>query len=441
MLLSWHLDAQQIYYAASACHTMYWSQRQRCQLPITFVSRPLPRQLLLRPQVRIWKRATGRCLARSTGSSDRIGDENEDSSSMSGSIGNNNDSTGSSIRGSSNSWDNWGFRFGLGRSNQSESSEEENARKIRQEEWERWQRSWSESEHEDSSWSEEPVSDQDNKVRYPREIDPIRGPRDAYLRPMIDARGVRQRLAFKSQVGEDELRSEFGANQDESRQAVSFAAVLIGIPLVTGFCVSRLLAEPVFHVYDHFSPNAFALNDRQKIEGAELVHKEELRLQMDVAIGKHPPLSDDQLQERLRKEARHLRDEFREENKKALLNILSDSITFVMICVILATSTAKRRTLMQTIGRVFGGLSDTAKAFLIIASTDILLGYHSEEGWTAAIHLLFGHYGAEPNENGSHLFVATIPVILDSIFKYWIFVGLNRKDPAATVTLKSMDRH
>lgn len=58
----------------------------------------------------------------------------------------------------------------------------------------------SQSESEDSSWSEEPSSDQDNKIRYPREIDPIRGPRDAYLRPMIDARGIRQRLAFKSQV-------------------------------------------------------------------------------------------------------------------------------------------------------------------------------------------------------------------------------------------------
>ena len=27
--------------------------------------------------------------------------------------------------------------------------------------------------------------------------------------------------------------------------------------------------------------------------------------------------------------------------------------------------------------------------------TDILLGYHSEEGWTAAIHLITGHYGYE----------------------------------------------
>ena len=38
------------------------------------------------------------------------------------------------------------------------------------------------------------------------------------------------------------------------------------------------------------------------------MHKEELRLQMDVAIGRSPPLTEDQLQGRLRKEARDVRD-------------------------------------------------------------------------------------------------------------------------------------
>ena len=51
--------------------------------------------------------------------------------------------------------------------------------------------------------------------------------------------------------------------------------------------------------------------------------------------------------------------------------------------------------LFRTMGRIFSGLSDTAKAFIIIAVTDILLGYHSEEGWTAAIRMLTGHYGYE----------------------------------------------
>ena len=37
------------------------------------------------------------------------------------------------------------------------------------------------------------------------------------------------------------------------------------------------------------------------------------------------------------------------------------------------------------------------------AATDILLGYHSEEGWTAAIHLLTGHYGLEVEVGFSHM--------------------------------------
>lgn len=86
--------------------------------------------------------------------------------------------------------------------------------------------------------------------------------------------------------------------------------------------------------------------------------------------------------------------------------------------------------------------------------------YHSEEGWTAAIRLILSHYGTEVEvcrrtclpllhgalpanlvsqvsarrvsntpisrlclcsvqEDASHIFVAIVPVVLDSIFKYW----------------------
>lgn len=86
-------------------------------------------------------------------------------------------------------------------------------------------------------------------------------------------------------------------------------------------------------------------------------------------------------------------------------------------------------------------VADTAKAFLIILGTDILLGYHSEEGWTAALTLLSGHYGWHAEKSSLQLFVATVPVLMDALFKYWIFVGLNKIDPAAAVTLRQMDRH
>lgn len=40
-----------------------------------------------------------------------------------------------------------------------------------------------------------------------------------------------------------------------------------------------------------------------------------------------------------------------------------------------------------------------------------------------------------------YTFVAIVPVTMDALFKYWIFKGLNSKNPAAAVTLKNMDRH
>jgi hypothetical protein len=40
------------------------------------------------------------------------------------------------------------------------------------------------------------------------------------------------------------------------------------------------------------NPNAFAMTERQKIEGASAVHLEETRVKMMMAIGQAPPLDD-----------------------------------------------------------------------------------------------------------------------------------------------------
>ena len=103
----------------------------------------------------------------------------------------------------------------------------------------------------------------------------------------------------------------------------------------------------------------------------------------------------DVMQAQLKHEAHDLVEEFTATNKHNVLNAVSDSITGLTGFGILIKDTEGRGILFRTLGRIFSGLSDTAKAFMIIASTDILLGYHSEEGWTAAIHLITKHYGSE----------------------------------------------
>ncbi len=73
------------------------------------------------------------------------------------------------------------------------------------------------------------------------------------------------------------------------------------------------------------------------------------------------------LQTELRREALHLAEEFRERNRTALLNLLSDSTIALTGFTLLLRNSDGRGALFGTIGRVFSGFSDTAKAFLIIA--------------------------------------------------------------------------
>ncbi|GMH32934.1 hypothetical protein BSKO_00768 [Bryopsis sp. KO-2023] len=266
-------------------------------------------------------------------------------------------------------------------------------------------------------------------------------PRDTWLRPMSDAQGILDRVALDEDAVEERLSLEWTANQEESRAALKFVGYLIAVPLIVGFAVSRMLSGPIWGWTMTFDPHAFDVTTQQKLEGAHEIHIEEMRIQLDEAIGMSQPLSDFDLLQHLSEEAYELSEKYIEHNKYAALNVVSDSVSASVFFFMLLFSHEGRRVLFSTMNRVFGGLSDTAKAFMIILLADILLGYHSEEGWTAAIRVISGHYGKEPEESAIYIFVATVPVLLDTCFKYWIFEGLNRKSPAAAVTLKTMDRH
>ena len=72
------------------------------------------------------------------------------------------------------------------------------------------------------------------------------------------------------------------------------AAILIVVPLIIGYVISRSLAEPTFVLMERFNPEFFELSDRQKVEGAHEVHVHELRLRMGASIGRAPPLDGEQ---------------------------------------------------------------------------------------------------------------------------------------------------
>lgn len=101
------------------------------------------------------------------------------------------------------------------------------------------------------------------------------------------------------------------------------------------------------------------------------------------------------VQHQLQEKAHEFEHEKREEIRVGLVNIISDSITISAFLVTLAAHVEGRTALTNTIGRISQGMSQTGKAFILILAADVLMGYHSEEGWTAGIELLSEHYMVE----------------------------------------------
>ncbi|KAH0849431.1 LOW QUALITY PROTEIN: hypothetical protein HID58_096406, partial [Brassica napus] len=75
-------------------------------------------------------------------------------------------------------------------------------------------------------------------------------------------------------------------------------------------------------------------------------------------------------------------------------------------------------------------LSDTIKAFSILLLTDLCIGFHSPHGWELMIGYIYKDFGFAHYEQILSGLVSTFPVILDTIFKYWIFRYLNRVSPS-----------
>nr|YP_009436721.1 chloroplast envelope membrane protein [Cyphia phyteuma]ATG27097.1 chloroplast envelope membrane protein [Cyphia phyteuma] len=83
-------------------------------------------------------------------------------------------------------------------------------------------------------------------------------------------------------------------------------------------------------------------------------------------------------------------------------------------------------------------LNDTTKAICILLVIDFCVGFHSNRGWELLISSVYKYLGFVHNDLLISCLVWILPVILDSIFKYWIFFYLNRVSPSLVVIYHSI---
>ena len=123
---------------------------------------------------------------------------------------------------------------------------------------------------------------------------------------------------------------------------------------------------------------------------------------------------------------------------QSLTNVFADFLSIMVLVCLLITLKPEITILKSFLVEVIYNLSDTTKSFLLILMTDLLVGFHSPRGWETMFSLILHHFGLPENQDFVFLFVATLPVILDTVFKYWIFRHLNKISPSTVATYHNM---
>jgi hypothetical protein len=234
---------------------------------------------------------------------------------------------------------------------------------------------------------------------------------------------------------EREVLNELRAARKRTWRAIRFLILLILVPLIIQSAGKSLLIEPLIHQFNH-SPKITLTGEAKKQVLHDLtIFKESL--EFDLLVNDSHPSPD--LEKSLKAEANRLLKRYSEESTEGIKNLIADGLAFITFIALIYFGRQQMITLKSLIDRVFFGLNDATKVFLIILFTDMFVGYHSSHGWEVLLEGIAEHFGFPSDRNAIFLFIATVPVMMDATFKYLIFNYFTRKSPSAVAVYRTMN--
>jgi hypothetical protein len=268
------------------------------------------------------------------------------------------------------------------------------------------------------------------------------------VEPVSDKTGVLPRSILRTfnrlqqeldPKAEEEVVKNFRNSKLKTIISLKFILTLIIVPILTHQIAKTFVFGPIIDQFRTEETAGVFLNFELEEEAFSELKRFEEELKFKSLIGMAPRLTPEGIEEQVKEKAEELAEEFRERGNNAIKNIFADLLSIVAFCVVIYSSKQEIVILKSFIDDLIYGLSDSAKAFIIILFTDIFVGFHSPHGWEVILSGISRHLGLPENHDFIFLFIATFPVILDSVFKYWIFRYLNRVSPSAVATYRNMN--
>jgi len=183
------------------------------------------------------------------------------------------------------------------------------------------------------------------------------------------------------------------------------------------------------------------LRDDQEAEILAKLNRFQQRIDYEVIMGRQAPLPAIEREKRVKEEARRLEEEAIQEFVEVDGNRYGDLVFFAAFLIMIVVYNEQAKLVVTGSKNAFFSLEPAQQAFLLLLSSDVLVGYHSADAWQTLLRAIGGHYGFPEEENLISLFVAIVPVSVDVLFKFWVFKYLRRLAPSTQVILEDIDRH
>ena len=228
-------------------------------------------------------------------------------------------------------------------------------------------------------------------------------------------------------------------NQGKTRTSLRFILMLILVPLLVHYISKIVVVGPVVDAYRSYHRSDVFLNvnlEREAFEELELFEK---NLKFKHLVGLTPKLTTEQIEAEVITKAEEIKVAFYRQSAEAIKNWFADILSVITFAWLITNSRQQIEILKSFLDDLVAGLSDTAKAFMIILLTDTFVGFHSPHGWEIILEATARHLGIAENRGFNSLFIATFPVLMDTVFKYWIFRYHTGQSPSSVATYKSMN--
>ncbi|AFY73643.1 CemA family [Synechococcus sp. PCC 7502] len=240
---------------------------------------------------------------------------------------------------------------------------------------------------------------------------------------------------------EQELVQDARQTRRRINIGIRFIIILVVVTISTQQVSKNFLYKPLVKSWESRHKVEFQFS--KEIEERALAEYREERAKVEfqaLLSGRPDEVSGQKVEEILQEKVQEIYKLYQDLSLEGVQNLFADMTAGFVVYAILLTGKKEVKIIKQFIDETIHGLNDNAKAFLIIVITDTFVGYHSSHGWEVLIDTFSVHFGLPENRDLTLAFIATVPVFLDGLIKFWVFQALTSSSPSTAAIYDEMNK-